>query len=205
MKTSRIGSLLSSLIDLIWAGMLWLFCSLPVITVGASSTALYYTVVKCVRHDRGRVSTCFFHSFRSNFRQATLIWLLCLLYIAVGIGDAYAFSRMGIREGHFLFYLSRLFFLPVPLLFPWLFAFLSRFENTIGGTFRYSAFLAMRHLGVTLLLAVELVALVLICWMLPIFIPVLPGPFCLLMSLHIEPVFRKMTSVDNNDDNWYNE
>jgi uncharacterized membrane protein YesL len=185
--------------------MLWLFCSLPVITVGASSTALYYTVVKCVRHDRGRVSTCFFHSFRSNFRQATLIWLLCLLYIAVGIGDAYAFSRMGIREGHFLFYLSRLFFLPVPLLFPWLFAFLSRFENTIGGTFRYSAFLAMRHLGFTVLLAVELVALVLICWMLPIFIPLLPGPFCLLMSLHIEPVFRKMTSAVDNNDSWYNE
>ena len=205
MKTSRIGSLLSSLIDLFWAGLLWLVCSLPVITAGASATALYYTIVKCIRHDRGRVSSCFFHSFRSNFRQATLIWLLCLLYIAVGIGDAYAFTRMGIREGSLLYYLSRLFFLPVPLLIPWLFAFLSRFENSIGGTLRYSAFLAMRHPGVTLLLAAELIAPVLICWMLPIFTPLLPGPFCMLMSLHIEPVFRKITAADGNDDNWYNE
>ena len=100
MKTSRLGNLLSSLIDLIWAGFLCLFCSLPVITAGASVTALYYTIVKSIRHDRGRVSSCFFHSFRTNFRQATLIWLLCLLYILVGIGDAYAFSRMGVREGN---------------------------------------------------------------------------------------------------------
>lgn len=205
MKTSRLGSLLSSLIDLIWAGILWLFCSLPVITIGASATALYYTIVKCVRHDRGRVVSCFFHSFRSNFRQATVIWLLCLLYIAVGIGDAYAFSRMGVREGDLLFYISRLFFLPVPLLFPWLFAFLSRFENTVGGTFRFSIYLALRHIGITLLLAAELIALILICWLLPIFIPLLPGPFCMLMSLHIEPVFRKMTEADGGDDSWYNE
>ena len=205
MKTSRIGNLLSSLIDLIWAGLLWLICSLPVITAGASATALYYTIVKCIRHDRGRVSSCFFHSFRRNFRQATAIWLLCLLYIAVGIGDAYAFSRMGIREGHLLFYLSRLFFLPVPLMIPWLFAFLSRFENTVGGTFKYSAFLALRHFGITLLLAAELIVLILICWLLPMFIPLLPGPFCMLMSLHIEPVFRTITAADGNDDSWYNE
>ena len=205
MKTSWLGNLLSSLIDLIWAGILCLLCSLPVITAGASATALYYTIVKCVRHDRGNVSSCFFHSLRSNFRQATLIWLICLLYIAVGLGDAYAFSLMGIHEGNFLFYLSRLFFLPVPLLLPWLFAFLSRFENTIGATFRYAAYLTMRHIGISLLLAAELAALILICWMLPIFIPLLPGPFCLLMSLHIEPVFRQITKGDGSDDSWYNE
>ena len=102
MKTSWLGNLLSSLIDLIWAGILCLLCSLPVITAGASATALYYTIVKCVRHDRGNVSSCFFHSLRSNFRQATLIWLICLLYIAVGLGDAYAFSLMGIHEGDYL-------------------------------------------------------------------------------------------------------
>ena len=204
MKTSRLGSVLSSLIDLIWAGLLWLLCSLPVITAGAASTALYYTVVKCIRHDRETVSKCFFHSFRSNFRQATLLWLLCLLYIAVGLGDAYAFSLMGVQRGQLLYYLSRLYFLPVPMMLPWLFAFLSRFDNTVAGTLKYTAFLALRNIGITLLLALELIVCVLICWMLPIFIPLLPGPFCMLMSLHIEPVFRRLTA-DEQDANWYNE
>ena len=46
MEKSRIGSAVSRLIDLIVAGLYWLICSLPVITIGAASTALYYAVKK---------------------------------------------------------------------------------------------------------------------------------------------------------------
>ena len=48
-KFSRLSEVLSGLIDLIFAGLLWLLCSLPVVTLGASTTALYYTVMKCIR------------------------------------------------------------------------------------------------------------------------------------------------------------
>ena len=53
MKESKLRSALTAVIDLVWAGILWLLCSLPVITLGAASTALYYSVVKCIRHERG--------------------------------------------------------------------------------------------------------------------------------------------------------
>ena len=206
-KESKIVQILSALIDLIWAGLLWVVCSLPVFTIGASSTALYYTVVKSIRHDRGRVSACFFRSFRDNFRQATAIWLICLLYVLVGIGDVIAFSSMGISENSPLTYLSRIFFLPVPLLAPWLFSFLSRFENTVWGTIRYSFYLAVKNLGRTLLLALELAGFVLICWLIPFLFPFLPGAFCMLMSLTIEPVFREISrkQEDTTPDQWYNE
>ena len=38
-------------------------------------------------------------------------------------------------------------------------------------------------------------------------LPFLPGAFCLLMSLQIEPVFRSLTEEqeDENADAWYNE
>lgn len=198
---------LSALIDLVWAGILWLVCSLPVLTAGASSTALYYAVVKSIRHERGRVSSCFFQAFRSNFRQATLIWLICVLYVLVGAGDVIAFERMGLGENTLIRVFSRVFFLPVPLLFPWLFSFLSRFQNTVGGVFRFSLYLAMRNPGRTLLLTLELALFLLICWLIPFLIPLLPGAFCMLMSLHLEPVFRALTleQEDGNADPWYNE
>ena len=199
--------MLSALIDLIWAGLLWLFCSLPLITVGASSTALYYAIVKSIRHERGRVSACFFHAFKTNFRQATAIWLLMVLYVLIGVGDGYAFSRMGFAENSPLIVFSRVILLPVPLLFPWLFPFLSRFQNTVGGTIRYCLFLAVHHFGRTLLLAAELALFLLICWLIPFLIPLLPGAFCMLMSLHLEPVFRGLTLEQETDaaDPWYNE
>ena len=59
MEKSRIGSAVSRLIDMILAGLYWLICSLPIITLGAASTALYYSVVKCVRHERGRLTGVF--------------------------------------------------------------------------------------------------------------------------------------------------
>lgn len=206
-KESRLTAILSAVIDIIWAGLLWLVFSLPLFTIGASSTALYYAVVKSIRHDRGRVSSCFFQSFRSNFRQATLLWLLCVGYLLIGIGDAIAFAQMGVKEGSLLFWMSRIFFLPVPLLFPWLFAFLSRFQNSLKNTLRYSAFLAMRHFGTTLLLTFELGLFLAIAYLIPLLLPFLPGAFFLLMSLQIEPVFRSLTEgqEDENADAWYNE
>ena len=205
MKESRLKSVLSALIDLVWAGLLWLVCSLPLLTIGASSTALYYAVVKSIRHERSRVSQSFFQAFRRNFRQATLLWLICLGYVLIGMADAYALQRMGIRKGSMLFYFSRLFFLPVPLLFPWLFSFLSRFENTVRGTLRYCIYLAMRNIGKTLVLTFELALFLTVCWMLPAFLLILPGAICMLMSLHIEPVFQAMTAGCGGEDAWYNE
>lgn len=206
-KESRLTAILSAVIDIIWAGLLWLVFSLPLFTIGASSTALYYAVVKSIRHDRGRVSSCFFQSFRSNFRQATLLWLLCVGYLLIGIGDAIAFARMGVKEGSLLFWMSRIFFLPIPMLFPWLFAFLSRFQNSLKNTLRYSAFLAMRYFRTTLLLTFELGLFLAIAYLIPLLLPFLPGAFCLLMSLQIEPVFRSLTEEqeDENADAWYNE
>ncbi len=206
-KESRLLQVLSALIDLIWAGLLWLICSLPLFTVGASSTALYYSVVKSIRHERGRISTCFFHSFRSNFRQATVIWFLLVFYVLIGIGDAYAISRMGFANNSPVTVFSRIFFLPVPFLFPWLFSYLSRFQNTVGGTFRYCLYLALHHFGRTLMLTAELALFLLICWLIPFLLPLLPGAFSMLMSLHLEPVFRELTleQETNDADPWYNE
>lgn len=206
-KFSRIAEAVSGVIDLIFAGLLWLLCSLPVVTIGASTTALYYTVMKCVRHNRGRVAPTFFHGFRSNFRTATLIWLLFLLWIAVGAADAYAFGRMGYGPGTVLHSLSRLFFVPPLLYFPWVFAYISRFENSVKGTLKFTGWLMLRYFGRSVLLAAELAGFLLIGWLMPALIPLLPGAVCLLMSLTIEPVFRTFHPESGNPsvDEWYNE
>ena len=206
-KFSRLSEVLSGLIDLVFAGLLWLLCSLPVVTLGASNTALYYTVMKCIRHNRGRVAPTFFHGFRSNFRTATLIWLLFLLWFGIGAADAYAFGRMGYGPGTVLYSLSRLFFVPPLLFFPWVFAYISRFENSVTGTLKFTGWLTLRYFGRSVLLAAELAGFLLISWLLPQIFPLLPAAVCLLMSLTIEPVFRLFQPETDNAsvDAWYNE
>lgn len=56
--------------------------SLPVITIGAYSTALYYAVVKSIRFEEGKPVQEFFRSFRMNFLQGCIG---TLLYLILGI------------------------------------------------------------------------------------------------------------------------
>lgn len=205
MKESKLHQVLTALIDIVWLGLLWLVCSLPVIPLGAASTALYYSMVKCVRHERGRATKEFFRAFRLNFRQATLLWLICLGVILLGAADVYAFSQMGVRPGDFLYVFSRLLLLPVPLLFPWIFAFLSRFENTVSATLRFALWLAVRNWGKTLLLLLELAGALMIAWLLPQIAPLLPGALCLLMSFAIEPALRALSDGQGTAEDWFNE
>ena len=71
----RIFGFLGQLIAL---NLLWIVCSLPVITAGASTTALFYCTLKLHKDGDIRVIYDFFRSFKQNFKQSTLIWILML-------------------------------------------------------------------------------------------------------------------------------
>ena len=75
---SKFSQLLLKLCYACWLNLLWAVCSLPLFTLGASTTALYYTSLKVVRGEENNVAEQFFRSFRENFRQATVLWLILL-------------------------------------------------------------------------------------------------------------------------------
>ena len=60
---------------------LWLVCSLPIFTIGASTTALYYVTLKIAGDEEGDVMQQFFRAFKRNFKQATVLW-----GVALGVG-----------------------------------------------------------------------------------------------------------------------
>ena len=69
------------LLKLCWScylSLLWFLCSLPIVTVGASTTALYYASLKLVREEDSSLTRQSFRSFRENGRQATVLWLILL-------------------------------------------------------------------------------------------------------------------------------
>ena len=75
---SKFSQLLLKLCNACMLNVLWFVCSLPIVTMGAATTALYYACLKMVRGEESYAARMFFHSFRQNFRQATQIWLILL-------------------------------------------------------------------------------------------------------------------------------
>lgn len=86
---SKFSQLLLKLCYSCYLNLLWFICSLPIFTIGAATSALYYVSLKIVRGEENHVGAMFFRAFRENFRQGTVLWLILL---AVGLflgGDGY--------------------------------------------------------------------------------------------------------------------
>ena len=75
---SRFSQLLMKLSCSCLLNILWFICSLPIFTIGASTTALYYASLKVIRDEESHAWQLFFHSFKENFKQATQLWLILL-------------------------------------------------------------------------------------------------------------------------------
>ena len=80
---------LSIVADLLFLNLIVFLCCIPVITAGAAMTGMHYVLIKMIRREESYVLTDFFYSFRKNFRQATVIWCLYLLFAAVLALDLY--------------------------------------------------------------------------------------------------------------------
>ena len=68
---SRFFEGITKLTDILIIGFYFIVCSIPLFTIGASATALYYATNKCIYRGRG-YTTEFFHSFKENFKQSTV-------------------------------------------------------------------------------------------------------------------------------------
>ncbi len=86
---SRFGRLMLILCDSCLLNVLWFLCSIPVFTIGAATTALYDVSLKLVRDREQYIIPMFFKSFRENFRQATVLWLILAGAGALLAADGY--------------------------------------------------------------------------------------------------------------------
>ena len=75
---------LGKLSDIVFCNIMFVIFSLPIVTIGASSTALYSSMQKLIddREDDLIVKD-FLRAFKANFWQATAIWMICLVVLVI--------------------------------------------------------------------------------------------------------------------------
>lgn len=147
--------LITKIVYAVWLNILWFVCCLPVFTVGASTTALFYVTLKIAKNEEGAVTRAFFRSFKENFRQATMVWLI-LLAVGVLLGiDGYIFYHM--RFENVLWILGTAVFMVAvaayAIVLMYIFPLMARFDNTIWAMFKNSLMIGMRFLLCTVLMA----------------------------------------------------
>lgn len=154
---------LTKIADTVWLNILFLICSIPIFTIGASITALYYVSFKTIKDEEGYITKDFFRSFKENFKQSTIIWIVLLvLYIIFGfeLTTLLAMNTSMADAGIVIAMIPGLLILFVGL---YVFPLLSRFENTTKATIKNALFLSIANIPKTLLALVITIAIPVVC------------------------------------------
>lgn len=132
--------------NLMWANFLFIVCSLPVLTFGASSTSLYYITIKVIKNEEVSVTKAFFKSFKENFKQSTIIWLGLLIgYIFFGF-DLYIFYKNPDKYNLYLKMIVLLFVVLWSFVFMHIFPYISHFKSSTKDTIKNSLVIALTHI-----------------------------------------------------------
>lgn len=156
---------IGKLVDLIWLNIIFIIVSLPVVTIGASVTALMSVTMKMARDREGYMWAGFWKSFKQNFKQSTIIWIIMILVATVLGTDIYFFYSS--TAGYAKFLLA--FMLGISLVCfcvaVYIFPLQAQFENTIKQTMKNALLMAIRHLPWTILIVVILGVSAVLIWL----------------------------------------
>ncbi len=184
--------ILSKGVDLVGLSLLWALFSLPVVTIGPATAALYYTVVKTFRHKKDEAFGMYLRAFIDNLKQGIPVTLLCLpaaLFFAWGYN---VMANNISTPAGVVMYMAYYVVLLVPAgVFCYLFPLMGRFAFHTGGLLRTAFIMALRHLPSTVIivmLTVEMMVFTIEQWWPVLFTPVLTA---LLSSLFLERIFPK--------------
>jgi uncharacterized membrane protein YesL len=151
---------MGKLADVIICNIMFCLFSLPVITIGASLTALYHCMQGLItddERDEGMIIRDFWRAFRENFKQATVLWLICLLMI--GFLFAYYWVTRSLGGAYARVYQTTFYALVLVFLvgFIYIFPLQARYRNEVRYTLRNAWLLSVAALPWTLLaLAIDI-------------------------------------------------
>lgn len=151
---SPIMHFLGRVADLMILNLATLICCLPVVTIGASLTAMHYVLLKMVRNRESYIVRSFFKSFKANFKQATIIWMIILLLLVVFIMDLRIINDSSLGFPQVLKIMVYALLMVAYMVICYVFPVLSRFENTVVKTMKNALFMAILSFPKTVLMMV---------------------------------------------------
>ena len=133
-QDSKVVMVTKKIWDMIVLNFLTAICCIPVITAGASLTAMYAVLLRMRRNEESYVTRDFFRDFKSNFKKSTLLWIVKLAFLIPMIFEVIAsryapgtLPTMVVRAALIAGFLALMllsFTLPLQ----------SHFENSLSGT-----------------------------------------------------------------------
>ncbi|NLK20548.1 MAG: DUF624 domain-containing protein [Epulopiscium sp.] len=176
--------------DIIFLNMLWIIFSIPFVTIGASTTAMFYVTGKKIRKEEGYIFRDFWKSFKMNFKQSSVVWLLMVVVIVIAqfnLTNIGIFGKLGSAIAVFQFAVL----LQMIIVGIYIFPLLSRLYLSLFNAFKIAFIMGNKHLLTTIISVILLATLFLVIFILPPILFVGVSFYALMVSFFMEKVLVK--------------
>lgn len=151
---SAYSQIMTKVFDVLWLSVLSILCCIPVITIGASLSSLYYVMLKLVRDEETAVTRNYFKAFKQNFLQSLPATLILLVIIGILTADFHILGQNDSQNASIIYGCCVVILLAVAAVFSYIFPLMARYQNTLRKTFENAARLAASHLWQTVVMVV---------------------------------------------------
>lgn len=155
---------INKLVMMLYAGILWFLCSIPIVTMGAATAGLYEVMLKAVKDQEGYIARSFLQAFRQNLKQGLQLGIPMIIAQVVFAFNLFYYGVLGGKG----FRLQTVVFAVLSLLaltaFSYVFAVMAKFENTTAGHFRMAVAVMFRCPGWTAAILVIQVLTAFLTW-----------------------------------------
>ncbi|MGX7199642.1 YesL family protein [Enterococcus nangangensis] len=187
----EIAEKLTKIANLLLLSLLWVIFSLPIVTLGAATSALYASVYHCLIGERTDLFKTFLRTFKHSFSQATVAWLFYVTIVGIFILNWFLIQQR--LDASWLNQFSQVFLLILSIgLLPVLFlmlAYISRFRDPLKKIFLNCVMLLLLNFTKYLWLLVTLLVVGTFIWLIPISVVILPAYGSQLLEKKAEEIF----------------
>lgn len=162
---------MSKVADLMILNLLVIVTCVPIVTVGAAFSAMHYVLIKINKDEGTSVAGMYFKSFKDNFAQGTILWIVNIAGLGLFAYDVYIFffsantlpplALIFVVAVGVLFVMTSMYFYPLQ----------ARFINPVPKTIRNAFFVMVlnfpKSVLMVLIYAIPVVIVVVANFMLP--------------------------------------
>ncbi len=150
---SPFWSFMSRVADLVILNLLWLLFCIPVFTIGASTAAMYRVTLNMVRGEGGGVVRSFWASFKLNFKQGVLLFLILLIPTLLVVVEVEIYLSGVVAQSIWMGVVFCFPALLVSLIGAYIYPLLAQFDNSIKNMLKNACLLAIGNLPYSVVMA----------------------------------------------------
>lgn len=191
--------------DIFLLSVLWLVTSIPIFTIGASTTALFYVMTRRISDKENYIIKDFFLSFKREFIKSTIVWVILIFLFSLVIFNIYIvnyfFAYNQILLNIFIV-LQFIVFFELLIFMVFVFPLLSRFDFKFKELIKNSFFIANRHFP-TAVLCLAIFVFIFIFIYYTLFLPLMffaMGIYSVLTSYLFMRIFKKYKPQLDNEE-----